>query len=85
MPVSHRVLALLATITEDDQVLLDPDIRLYETELLDSMRTVELLAALARELGIRVPLSEISRDRWATPALIVHYIESKLGVQAEAV
>lgn len=67
----EEILKLLSEITETDEVRRNPDLALYELQILDSMRTVELLLAVSRDLGIEISPAEFDRDAWATPRKFV--------------
>jgi D-alanine--poly(phosphoribitol) ligase subunit 2 len=67
MSSPEEILNLLSAVTETDEVKTNPDLRLFDLQILDSMGTVELLVALSRDLGVEVQLAEIDRERWATP------------------
>jgi D-alanine--poly(phosphoribitol) ligase subunit 2 len=48
-------------------------------QILDSMKTVELIVALGREVGVEVSPAEFDREAWATPAKLVADIERRLA------
>ena len=75
----ERVLQIIARVADSSEVERDPDVRLYDRGLLDSLGTVELLVELSREFGVALSPAEVDRDEWATPTLIAHYVESRLG------
>ena len=50
--VSDKILHHLASICGTDEVRTDPDLALYEREVLDSMKTVEFIVALEEEFGL---------------------------------
>jgi D-alanine--poly(phosphoribitol) ligase subunit 2 len=75
MQLADRVIAVLAEVTESDDVLENQDIRLYDEHLLDSLKTVELILAFAETFGVEVPLAAFEPEEWATPRQIVRYIE----------
>ncbi len=79
MSNAERILAILSRVAQTDEVKDQPDLELYELAILDSLRTVELMAAFSAELGVEVSPAELEREEWATPARIVRYIESRLG------
>jgi D-alanine--poly(phosphoribitol) ligase subunit 2 len=56
-----------------------PGLPLYELELLDSLRTVELILALSDRFGIEISPAEIDRERWASPAKIVADVERRVA------
>ncbi|KRK73963.1 D-alanine--poly(phosphoribitol) ligase subunit DltC [Lacticaseibacillus nasuensis] len=75
MEIKQTVLAILQELTgEDLSTHLDDD--LFETALLDSMDTVQLLLELQDQLGITVPVSEFDRNAWNTPAKIISQAEA---------
>jgi D-alanine--poly(phosphoribitol) ligase subunit 2 len=71
MSSPEQILNVLSEITETDEVRRNPDLPLYDLQILDSMRTVELLLAVARDLGIEISPAEFDRDAWATPGKFV--------------
>jgi D-alanine--poly(phosphoribitol) ligase subunit 2 len=79
VPIAERVMLILEDITETDEVRQDPDVRLYDERLLDSLGTVGLMAALSDEFGIEISPSEFEHEQWATPRKIVAFVESRAG------
>ena len=84
MPPTPAVLDVLADVLGTREVIDDPDLPLYDEELLDSLRTVELIVALSDTFGIRVSPAEIDRDTWATPRRITAFVEARLAVSGSA-
>jgi len=77
--VAERVIAVLADVAEDNVVRTDPDIPLFEQDVLDSLRTVDLILALTKEFGVEISPAELDRALWATPKHIVAFMEAKVG------
>ncbi len=77
--MKDQILAVLARVAETDEVLKQPDLALYDLQILDSMKTVELIVALGQELGVEVSPAEFEREAWATPAKLVADIEKRLA------
>jgi D-alanine--poly(phosphoribitol) ligase subunit 2 len=75
---SQQVLAILRQVAETDQVLKDPELRLYQTGVLDSLATVNLMAAFSDELGVEISPAEFDREAWATPRLLVEDVLRRL-------
>lgn len=67
MEFTNQVFELLAEICQDDVVKEDPNIDLFDSALLDSFGTVELLVQVEERFGIMVPITEFDRDTWNTP------------------
>jgi D-alanine--poly(phosphoribitol) ligase subunit 2 len=78
MTISDRVLDVLAGVSEIEDVRHNPDIRLYDLQILDSMKTVELIVAFSSEFGVEISPAELDREQWATPRKIVSFMERKL-------
>jgi D-alanine--poly(phosphoribitol) ligase subunit 2 len=74
--IAERVLATLAEVAELDEVRTDLNIRLYDTHVLDSLKTVELILLLSDRLGFEVSPAEFDREQWATPGKIVRISKS---------
>ena len=79
MSTSTAVLAVLADVLNTQEVYDAPDLPLYELELLDSLRTVELILALSERFGIDISPADIDRERWATPRRIADDIERRMA------
>ncbi|MCR5117759.1 MAG: D-alanine--poly(phosphoribitol) ligase subunit DltC [Lachnospiraceae bacterium] len=73
-----RLLEVLADICEDDIVLSDPDVELFESGLLDSIAYMELLLEIERELGISVAPSEVEKEDVNTPSKLIEVVFNKL-------
>lgn len=74
--MKDTVLGILEDLTGSDEVSKDLDVNLFETGLLDSMSTVQLLLELQAQCGIDVPVSEFERSEWDTPNKIIAKVES---------
>ena len=79
MSCAEAVLRILARVADTGEVLRNPDLRLYDLQILDSLRTVELILALSQELGVDISPAELEHDDWATPRQIVGYVEARLA------
>lgn len=79
MELGARVSELIARVADSDVVLGDPDVRLYERGILDSIATVELLVELSREFDVDLSPAEVDREEWATPRRIAAYIQQRVG------
>jgi D-alanine--poly(phosphoribitol) ligase subunit 2 len=78
MTISTEVLAVLADVLDTREVYDAPDLPLYELDLLDSLRTVELMLALSERLGIEISPAEFDRELWGSPRRIVEDIERRI-------
>ena len=79
---SAQILDVLARVAETDEVRTNPDLALFDLQVLDSMKTVELIVALGSELGVEISPAEFERDAWATPRKLVADIQNRLSAAA---
>jgi D-alanine--poly(phosphoribitol) ligase subunit 2 len=79
MTISDRVLDVLVDVSEIEDIRHDPDVRLYDLQILDSMKTVRLIVAFSSEFGVEISPAELDREDWATPRKIIAFMESKLA------
>ena len=73
------ILDVLAAVAETEEVRTNPDLALYDLQILDSMKTVELIVALGSDVGVEVSPAEFEREAWATPAKFVADILRRLS------
>jgi D-alanine--poly(phosphoribitol) ligase subunit 2 len=69
----------LARIVKNDGVKDNLEVRLFDQHILDSLGTVRLMVALEEAFGVPFDDVELDRETWATPSLIVKYMEEKVG------
>ena len=79
MTTSDKVIEVLKSVCETDEVQRNLDLALYDLQILDSLKTVRLIVAISQEFGIDIPPSEFERERWATPRKFVTDIENKIA------
>jgi D-alanine--poly(phosphoribitol) ligase subunit 2 len=79
MTISDRVLDVLVGVSEIEGVRDEPDVRLFDLQILDSLKTVELIVAFASEFGLEISPAELDREDWATPRKIISYVERKMS------
>ena len=77
--LSDKILRHLASICGTDEVRTNPDLALYEREVLDSIKTVEFIVAIEEKFGLYVSPAELDRETWATPRKIIADIEHRLN------
>ena len=79
MSTSAQVLDVLAQVAETPEVRSNPDLRLYDLDLLDSLKTVELIVAFSDKFGVEISPAELEREQWATPSRIIAFMENRLA------
>jgi D-alanine--poly(phosphoribitol) ligase subunit 2 len=76
--IADKVLQLLAAVAETDEVFANLDLPLYDQQVLDSMKTVELMVALEQQFGVKVSPAEFEREQWRSPRKIIADVERRL-------
>ena len=76
--LSDKVLQVLASVAESDEVRVNLDLPLYDYQLLDSTKTVELMVMIEEEFGVRVSPAEFERESWKTPRKIIADIKRRI-------
>jgi D-alanine--poly(phosphoribitol) ligase subunit 2 len=74
----EKVLELVASIAETDEVCTNLELPLYECQLLDSIKTVELMIGIEEEFGIKISPAEFERENWDTPGKIIADLERRM-------
>lgn len=78
MDVKAGVLEVLNNIIGEDMSS-QMDENLFDSGLLDSMATVELLLDLENKFGIQAPVSEFNREDWDSANKIIAKVQSLMG------
>jgi len=79
MSIEDGVLAELERVTGTDQVRRDPDIALFDEDLLDSLGSVQLMVGLSERFAVEITPASVERSAWATPRLIIADIRRRTG------
>jgi D-alanine--poly(phosphoribitol) ligase subunit 2 len=79
MTISDRVLDVLVGVSEIEDVRHEPDVHLFDLQILDSLKTVRLIVAFSSEFGLEISPADLDREEWATPRKIIAYVERKVG------
>ncbi len=77
--MKEKILDVLARVAETEEVRTQPDLALYDLQILDSMKTVELIVALGQEFDVEISPAEFEREAWATPSKIVADLEKRMA------
>jgi D-alanine--poly(phosphoribitol) ligase subunit 2 len=76
--LAAKILDVLVEVTEVDEVRQGLELKLYDLQILDSLRTVELIVAFSETFGIEISPAELTAGQWATPGRIVADLERRL-------
>lgn len=73
MTQENQVYEILSDLT-GEQLTGKPDQELFNSGLMDSMATVQLVMELDDKLNVNIPISEFERTQWDTPAKIMKQV-----------
>ncbi|WP_270850941.1 D-alanine--poly(phosphoribitol) ligase subunit DltC [Lactobacillus delbrueckii] len=74
MDIQKQIVDILAEATGED-FSDNMDQELYDSGIMDSMATVQMLLTLQETFDITVPVSEFNRDDWNTPNKLVEQVK----------
>ena len=74
MDIKEQIVEILKDSTGED-FSDNMDQELYESGIMDSMSTVQMLLTLQETFDITVPVSEFNRDDWNTPNKLVEQVK----------
>ncbi len=80
--IKDQLLKLLADVAGNDEVLRNPQLDLFGTQMLDSLRTVELIVMIDEQFGVSVSPAEFDREAWATPEKFIADVEARRAALA---
>ena len=73
---------MLEDVAGTDEVIRNQELELFDSQVLDSMRVVELIVRLDEEFGIAISPAEFDREAWATPDKFVQDVEARITENA---
>jgi len=77
----EKVLQLVASVAETDEVRTNLELPLYDSQLFDSIKTVELMVRIEEEFSLKISPAEFERENWLTPRKIIADLERRLQVK----
>lgn len=76
--MEDKILDILAKICEDDIVKEELNVDLFETGLLDSLDSVEMIVKMEEAFNITITPSELDRIQINTPQKIIDLVSKKV-------
>jgi D-alanine--poly(phosphoribitol) ligase subunit 2 len=76
----EKVLQVLSSVAETDEVRANLELPLYQCQVLDSIKTVELMIRVEEEFGLKISPAEFERETWGTPRRIITDLENRMRV-----
>ena len=75
---ADKVVQLLASVCEADEILTNADLLLYDHWVFDSMRTVQLIRMIEKQFGLKISPAEFERERWLTPRAVIPDLQQRM-------
>ena len=75
---ADKVLQLLVSVGETDEVLTNLDLPRYDYQVLDSTRTVQLILMIEEEFGLKISPAEFEREHWRTPRAVIADLQQRM-------
>ena len=76
--VFEKVVSLVVDITGEDEIRDEPDLDLFEDDILDSMAAIEVLVAIEEQFGVRIAPTEFERSEMNTLNKIAARVAERL-------
>jgi len=78
MTLQERIAAVIQSVAQKS-VPVDPEESLFESGILDSFALPDMVSAIEKEFGIRVPDADLNPRKFDSVARIASYIESHVS------
>lgn len=79
MDIENTVLDILEEVCSTDEVKIDKDLNLFDTDLLDSLTTMELLTSIEENIGVEISPSDVLEVDIETPNKIIELVQKKFS------
>lgn len=76
--MEDKIINILVKVCDDEAIKIDKNIDLIETNILDSLAFINLIAELESEFKIEIQPTQIEPDTWRSIDKIVKMVEDKI-------
>lgn len=76
--MEEKIIDILLKVCDDETIKRDKNIDLIETDILDSLAFINLIAELEDEFDIEIQPTQIEPDTWRSVDKIVKMVEDKI-------
>ena len=74
--MKEKIIEMIISLTEYDELRHNPDVNLIEEDILDSLAFIELIEELENEFDIEIQPTQVPNDTWEYVDNIVTMVES---------
>ncbi|MEJ6348695.1 D-alanine--poly(phosphoribitol) ligase subunit 2 [Holzapfeliella sp. He02] len=71
----QKFYTILNQVTQQRRLQDSPDVNLYQTRILDDLKTVQLIYAFNNQLGLDISANDYDEKLWQTPNKILNQLE----------
>lgn len=72
-----KALSILSDVAKTNEVITNLNLQIYDLQILDSLKTVELIVSFQEAFGIQIPPMDFEYDLWRTPKHILIDLEKR--------
>ena len=73
--MEQRIIEIIETLTEDDELKQNKEIDLLENDILDSLSFIQLIEILQDEFNIEIQPTQVPPDSWRTVKSIAELVK----------
>ena len=77
--MENKVLDIIKNVTDYQEITLDSDIDLIESNILDSLAFIELITSLEEGFDIEIQPTQVNPDVWRKVQRIIKFVKEKIG------
>ncbi len=80
--IEGSVLNILERVSGTSEVRDNPDLELFDQQILDSFDLMCVIVELSDTLHVEISPAEVEREEWSTPRKIVAYVQNHIAEQS---
>lgn len=82
--MKEEIINIIVEVTGDNTILENPDVDLFEADILDSLAFINLITFIEEKYDIEIEPTEIPYITWTSSENITKMIEEKMLVKKQA-
>jgi acyl carrier protein len=82
MDIQADIIGYIAKLGKIPQEDLDPQVKIYNSGIISSLKLLELMTYIEKHYGIVIKPEELIEANFKDIGTIIHFIESKINIKA---
>lgn len=74
-----EIIKIIIEVADDDTILTDSNVNLIDTDILDSLAFINLIATLEKNYNIEIDPTEVPYESWTTVDNILEMVKKLIG------